>query len=175
LPRIGRVAHKHGLVADPPENHDGIGVRTSRAGAQRLPAPLLEDLGRPPPGPHASEHARGLLLVEHDHLFGEGLAILLEWRTGLGCVLAESLAEARAALEGAPPKPECVVVDLDLPEGQGTEVLKELDGVPALALIGSRNVRRQAEAMGLGAEEVLRTTEAAEGLAAAIERLIGGR
>jgi hypothetical protein len=26
-----------------------------------------------------------LLLVEHEPLFGEGLALLLEWRTGLGC------------------------------------------------------------------------------------------
>ena len=115
-----------------------------------------------------------LLLVEHERLFGEGLALLLEWRTGLSCVLARSLAEARTTLEEAPRKPACVVVDLDLPERQGTEVLEELDGVPVLALIGSRNVPRQAEALELGADEVLVTTEPAEGIAAAVERLVGG-
>jgi FixJ family two-component response regulator len=40
-------------------------------------------------------------------------------------------------LEEAPRKPACVVVDLDLPEGQATEVLEELDGLPVVALIGS--------------------------------------
>ena len=63
-----------------------------------------------------------LLLVEHRRLFGEGVALLFEWRTGLGCVQAGSLAEARAILEeAADHKPACVVVDLDLPEGEGTE------------------------------------------------------
>jgi hypothetical protein len=33
---------------------------------------------------------------------------------------------------------------------------------------------RQAEALELGADEVLVTTEAAEGIAAAVERLVGG-
>jgi DNA-binding response OmpR family regulator len=116
-----------------------------------------------------------LLLVEHERPFGGALALLLEWQTGLSCVLARSLAEARTTLEEAPRKPACVVVDLDLPEGQATEVLEDLDRIPVLALIGSRNVHRQAEALELGADEVLVKTEAAEGIAAAVERLIGPR
>ncbi len=71
-----------------------------------------------------------ILLVEHDRLFREGLALLLEWRTGLGCVLAKSLAEAQDVLEEANQKPACVIVDLDLPDGEGTELLKELNGLP---------------------------------------------
>jgi DNA-binding NarL/FixJ family response regulator len=114
-----------------------------------------------------------LLLVEHNRLFGDGLALLLEWRTGLSSVHAGSLAEAMGILEEADHKPACVVVDLDLPDGQGTEVLKELDGIPVLALIRGRNLERRAEAMGLGADEVLRTAEPAEKIAAAVERLIG--
>jgi DNA-binding NarL/FixJ family response regulator len=93
-----------------------------------------------------------LLVVEHHRLFREGLALLLEWRTGLSSIPAESLAEAKAVLEEAKQKPACIIVDLDLPDGQGTEVLKELDGLPVLALItavfisteprpGSRNDR----------------------------------
>jgi DNA-binding NarL/FixJ family response regulator len=113
-----------------------------------------------------------LLLVEHNRWFGEGLALLLEWRTGLSSVHAGSLAEARAILEDAEHKPACVVVDLDLPEGEGTEVLEELDGLPALALIGRRNVERQAEAMELGAEVVL-PTGSVEKIASAVERLAG--
>ena len=113
-----------------------------------------------------------LLVVEHNRLFGEGLALLLEWRTGLSSIHAGSLAEAKAILEEANQKPACIIVDLDLPEGEGTELLKQLDGIPVLALIESRNPERRAEAIGLGADEVLRTTGPAEKIAAAVERLI---
>ena len=113
-----------------------------------------------------------LLLVEHNRLFGEGLALLLEWRTSLSSVHAGSLGEARAILEDAEHKPACVVVDLDLPEGEGTEVLEELKGLPVVALIGRRNVKRQAEAMELGADEVL-PTGSVEKIASAVERLAG--
>jgi DNA-binding NarL/FixJ family response regulator len=114
-----------------------------------------------------------LLVVEHNRLFREGLALLLEWRTGLSSVYAGSLAEAKAVLEEANRKPACVIVDLDLPEGEGTELLKRLDGMPVLALIKSKNVERRAEAIGLGADEVLRTRGPSEKIAAAVERLIG--
>jgi CheY-like chemotaxis protein len=115
-----------------------------------------------------------LLVVEHNRLLGEGLALLLQWRTGLSSTHAPSLDEAKSVLEEAnQKKPACIIVDLDLPEGEGTEVLKELDGLPVLALIRSRNVERQAEAMRLGAEEVLLTTGSGEKIAAAVERLIG--
>jgi two-component system KDP operon response regulator KdpE len=114
-----------------------------------------------------------LLVVEHNRLFREGLALLLEWRTGLSSIHAGSLAEAKGVLEETDQKPACIIVDLDLPEGEGTEVLKQLDGIPVLALIRSRNVERQAEAIGLGADEVLLTAESGEKIAAAMERLIG--
>ena len=94
--------------------------------------------------------------------------------TGLSSIQAGSLAEAKGFLEEAKQKkPACIVVDLDLPDGQGTEVLKELDGILVLALIKSQNVERRAEAIRLGADEVLRTTAPAEKIAAAVERLIG--
>ena len=113
-----------------------------------------------------------LLLVEHNPLFGEGLATLLEWQTGLSSVHAGSLAEAKGVLEEANQKPACIIVDLDLPDGEGNELLEELDGIPVLALIKGRSLQRRAEAMGLGAEEVLRTGSV-EKIAAAVERLIG--
>lgn len=113
-----------------------------------------------------------LLLVEHNLLFRDGLALLLEWRTGLNSVFARSLAEARDVLEEANQKPACVKVDLDLPDGEGTEVLKELNGLPTLALISSPNRERRREAIGLGARQVLLTTEEPEKIVAAVERLI---
>jgi DNA-binding response OmpR family regulator len=114
-----------------------------------------------------------LLVVEHSRLLGEDLALLLQWRTGLRSTHAHSLAETKAILEEAHWKPACIIVDLDLPDGEGTEVLKEVDGIPVLALIRSKNVERQGEAIGLGAEEVLLTAESGEKIAAAVERLIG--
>jgi DNA-binding NarL/FixJ family response regulator len=114
-----------------------------------------------------------LLLIESRLLIRESLALLLEWQTGLGSERARSLAEARAILEEKLHKPACVVVDLDLPEEEGGEALEELDGVPVLALIGNRNLERQAEAMRLGADEVLSTTGPVERIAAAVERLVG--
>ena len=114
-----------------------------------------------------------LLLVEHNRLFREGLALLLEWRTGLSSIHAGSLAEAKGVLEETDQKPACIIVDLDLPEGEGTEVLKQLDGILVLALIKSQHVERRAEAIGLGADEVLRTTGPSSKMAAAMERLIG--
>jgi DNA-binding NarL/FixJ family response regulator len=115
-----------------------------------------------------------LLVVEHNRLFREGLALLLEWRTGLRSVYAESLAEANGVLEETNhKKPACIIIDLDLPEGEGTELLKQLDGIPVLALIRSQNLERRAEAIELGADEVLRTTGPAEKIAAAVDRLIG--
>jgi DNA-binding NarL/FixJ family response regulator len=117
-----------------------------------------------------------LLLVEHRRLFGEGVALLLEWRTGSGCVQAGSLAEARAIVEEAAVlKPACVVVDLDLPEEEGQEVLEAVDGQPVVALIGGRNLKRQAEAMELGADEVLDTTGPVQKIVSAVERLVGPR
>ena len=112
-----------------------------------------------------------LLLVEHNLLFRDGLALLLEWRTGLSSSLASTLAEARCVLGEENRKPTCAIVDLDLPEGGGNELLEQLDGIPVLALIKDRSLKRQSEAMRLGADEVLRT-RSVEKIAAAVERLI---
>ena len=116
-----------------------------------------------------------LLLVEHNLLFRDGLALLLEWRTGLSSICAGSLAEAKGVLEEATQKPACIIVDLDLPGGGGPELLEELDGMPVLALIEGRSPERQAQAFESGADEVLRTSGSVEEIAAAVERLVGPR
>jgi DNA-binding NarL/FixJ family response regulator len=114
-----------------------------------------------------------LLLVEQNLLFREGLALLLEWETGLSSVCAGSLIEARCVLEDANQQPDCVIVDLDLPDGDGTKLLKLLNGLPALALIKGGSLERQAELIGLGADEVVSIKGPPEEIIAAVERLIG--
>jgi DNA-binding NarL/FixJ family response regulator len=116
-----------------------------------------------------------LLLVEHNLLFREGLALLLKWRTGLSSVYARSLDEAKGILEEANQKPACVIVDLDLPDGDGTELLKELNGLPVVALSRSCSLQRRGEALMAGADEMLRTTGSPEKIIVAVERLLGPR
>src|SRR4028119_737401 len=111
-----------------------------------------------------------LLLIEHNLLFGEGLALLLRWRTGLSSDLAGSFTEARYVLHNVARKPICAIVDFDVPGGEGIEPLKQLKGLPVLALIRSRSMERKAEAIESGAEEVLSTTGPAEDIVAAVER-----
>ena len=115
---------------------------------------------------------RRLLVVEHNPLFRDGLALLLKWHTGLSSVYAGSLLEARRILDEEDQKPACIIVDLDLPDGGGNELLEQLDGIPVLALIKDRSLKRQSEAMELGADEVLLTGSIGK-IAPAVERLIG--
>lgn len=112
------------------------------------------------------------LLVEDHALFREGLALLLEWRTGLGSVQAGSLAEAERILTDTKDKPACAIVDLDLPDGDGIELLEQLRGLPILALTTGRNLERRARALEVGADEVLSTAESAERIADVVGRLL---
>jgi DNA-binding NarL/FixJ family response regulator len=118
-----------------------------------------------------------LLIVEHNRLFRGGLALLLEWRTGLSSVYASSLAEAQDVLDGASEKPVCTIVDLDLPNGDSTELLKQLNGLPVVALIKGQSLARRTKALDEGADEVVEisTTQPGEQIIAAVERLIGPR
>ncbi len=115
-----------------------------------------------------------LLLVEDDALFREGLALLLEWRTGLGSVQAGSLAEAQLILSDTKHKPACAIVDLDLPDGDGVDLLEQLRGLPILALTIGRNLERRARALEVGADEVLSKAESAERIADLVRRLVDG-
>jgi hypothetical protein len=89
-----------------------------------------------------------------------------------GVVYGETLCPTPNAQERPRIHPLFWHINLDLPEGEGTELLKELKGLPVLALIRSRNLQRRGEAIGLGAKQVLSTTGPPEKIAAAVERLI---
>ena len=113
-----------------------------------------------------------LLLVEHNLLFRDGLALLLKWRTGWSSDLARSPTEARYVLDNAARKPICAIVDFDVSGGEGIELLKQLKGLPILALVRSRSLERRAEAIESGAADVLSTTDPTEDIVAAVERLV---
>jgi len=117
---------------------------------------------------------RWLLLVEDHALFREGLALLLKWRTGLDNVQSASIAEARRILGDAKEEPVCAVVDLDLPDGDGIELLERLRGLPVLALVSDLSLERCVRALEAGADEVLHKGESSEKIQSAVEQLVGG-
>src|ERR671920_1098372 len=101
-----------------------------------------------------------LLIVEDHALFREGLALLLKWRTGLDNVQSGSIAETRRVLGDAKEEPVCAVVDLDLPDGDGVELLERLRGLPVVALVSDRSLKRCLRALEAGADGVLDQGEA---------------
>ena len=117
---------------------------------------------------------RWLLLVEDQALFREGLALLLKWHTGLSSVQAGSLAEAQRILSDTKDRPACAIVDLDLPDGNGIDLLEQLRGLPMLALTTGRSLERRARALEVGADEVLSKSESAERIADVVGRLVDG-
>jgi len=117
---------------------------------------------------------RWLLLVEDHALFREGLALLLKWRTGLEDVQSGSIAESQRILGDAKEEPVCAVVDLDLPDGDGIELLERLRGLPVVALVGDRSLERRLRALEAGADEVLHKGESSERIQNAVEQLVGG-
>ena len=134
-----------------------------------------------PTGQETAGPTRTLLVDDHS-VFRAALGIVLERRAGFGeSVHAGSLAEARRALEdrrnGRKSQFDLAVVDLDLPSGDGFELLEELreaaPGVPVIAVTASPDSDLRARALGAGASEVLATTASGEEVVATAKRLGG--
>jgi DNA-binding NarL/FixJ family response regulator len=117
---------------------------------------------------------RWVLIVEDHALFREGLALLLKWRTGLDNVQSGSIAETRRILGDAKEEPVCAVVDLDLPDGDGVELLERLRELPVVALVSDRSLKRCVLALEAGADEVLHKGESSEKIQSAVEQFVGG-
>ena len=115
-----------------------------------------------------------ILIVEDHALFREGLALLLKWRMGLDSVQSGSIAETQRILGDAKEDPVCAVVDLDLPDGDGLELLERLRGLPVVALVSDRSLERSVRALDAGADEVLHKGESSEKIQSAVEQLVGG-
>ncbi len=117
-----------------------------------------------------------VLLADDHHLFRELLATVLQQDTNLKeNVQVESLAEVRQLLRGLDGTIELAIVDVELPNGDGAEVIKELCavGVPVLALALGQSLQGRARAVRAGAAEVLSTRASAEEIIRMAKRLVG--
>jgi DNA-binding NarL/FixJ family response regulator len=118
-----------------------------------------------------------VLLVEDHALFRESLALLLEWRLGLESIEAGSLDEGRRALSAVKGTADFAIIDLDLPDGDGSELIERLHesepDVPILAFTADRSLPRRARAMEAGADEVLAKMAPVEQIIGAAQQLVG--
>ena len=71
-------------------------------------------------------------------------------------------------------EPVCAVVDLDLPDGDGVELLERLRGLPVVALVSDRSLERCVLALEAGADEVLHKGESSEKIQSTVEQFVGG-
>ena len=116
-----------------------------------------------------------VLLADDHHLFRELLATVLQRDTSLNeNVQAESLAEVRQLVRGLDGNIDLAIVDVDLPDGDGAEVIEELCavGVPVLALTLGQTLQGHALAVRAGAAEVLSTTASGEEIIRTAKRLV---
>jgi DNA-binding NarL/FixJ family response regulator len=119
-----------------------------------------------------------VLLVDQHNLFRQVLAVVLEWNTDLKeNVQAGSLAEARRLLGNSNHNPDLAIVDLDLANEGGFELIRELrmtdPDVPVLAITLERDVDRRERALQAGAGEVLTMAAPPKELVTVAKRLIG--
>jgi len=97
-----------------------------------------------------------ILIVEDDPLLRRGMCALLRPH-GHALVAAGTVAEARAHLAAGPPSH--AIVDLNLPDGTGADVVREIRGrgLPARVMIltGSPDADLVAAARALGVDAVV--------------------
>ncbi len=97
-----------------------------------------------------------MLLVEDTRDVAEAIAIQLN-RSGMACDMATDLDEARGfvAVQGY----DVIVLDINLPDGLGTELLQELRGrglrTPVIMLTALFSVDDRVSALNLGADDYL--------------------
>jgi DNA-binding NarL/FixJ family response regulator len=116
-----------------------------------------------------------VLLVEDHATFREPLAFMLNRESEFEVVAqVGSLAEARRALEGV----DLAVVDLDLPDGNGTELIGELRAANphgmVLVLTASAEREAYARAVEAGAAGVLHKSSSIRDVIEAARRLVAG-
>jgi DNA-binding NarL/FixJ family response regulator len=117
-----------------------------------------------------------VLLADDRYLFCELLATVLQQNTHLKeNVQAESLAEARQLLRDLGGNIDLAIVDADLHNGEGAQMIKELRevDVPVLALTPGKGLQGRARAVRAGAAEVLSTAASGEEIVRAAKRLVG--
>jgi DNA-binding NarL/FixJ family response regulator len=124
------------------------------------------------------EEIRVMVLDDHD-TFRDPLAFMLEREPDLTVVASPgSLSEARAALEKAGLAVDVALVDLNLPDGSGADLIKELrDSRPrsvALVLSATADRKHLATAIEAGAAGVMHKSAPVGDLVEAVRRVAAG-
>jgi DNA-binding NarL/FixJ family response regulator len=118
-----------------------------------------------------------VLLIEDHALFRQVLALLLSWELGLESIDAGSLAEGHRVLGAAKGMADLAIIELDLPVGDGSELIERLHqtepDVPIVAITADRSLARHARALEVGADEVLAKREHVEQIIGAAGQLVG--
>jgi DNA-binding NarL/FixJ family response regulator len=118
-----------------------------------------------------------VLLIDDHALFRQGLALLLKSRLGLESIDAGSLAEGHRVLGAAKGMADLAIIELDLQDGDGSELIERLHqtepDVPIVAFTADRSLARHARALEVGADEVLAKSAHLEQIIGAAEQLVG--
>lgn len=120
-----------------------------------------------------------MMIVDDHDTFREPLAFMLEREPDLTVVARpRSLSEAREVLESAELEVEVAIVDLNLPDGSGTDLIKDLRAsrprTNALVLSAISEQRYLAEAIEAGAAGVMHKSTHMSDLVEAVRRLAAG-
>ncbi len=123
-------------------------------------------------------HMKRVLVVEEDNFFRQSLALVLKWYTVLKeSVEANSLAQALRIVGSSNHKPDLAIVDLDLANGDGFELIEELSmsapDVPVLAITLRRDAERRERALRAGAGEVLTMAASPKEIVDVAKQLVG--
>jgi two-component system, NarL family, response regulator DevR len=120
-----------------------------------------------------------ILLVEDHTSFRQTLALVLDGEPGFEVVAqAGTVAEARELLDSLGCEIDASVFDLSLPDGEGTELIRELREANldfrALVLTASFERTDFARAIEAGAAGAVHKTAAVEEIVGAVRRLMAG-
>jgi DNA-binding NarL/FixJ family response regulator len=119
------------------------------------------------------------LLVDDHPSFRDPLAFMFEREPDLK-VLAQagSLSEARTALQNVGPSVDLVLIDLDLPDGSGTQLIGEIQKMNpdalVLVLTAFKDEKWLARAIDAGASGVLHKSARVGEVISAVRRLFAG-
>jgi DNA-binding NarL/FixJ family response regulator len=120
-----------------------------------------------------------ILLVDDHTSFRQTLAFVFDQQPDIEVVAqAGSLAEVRRALEGLENEPDLGIIDLSLPDGEGTELIKDLRGAnedfAALLLTASLDRTDHARAVEAGAAGVVHKSADVDEILDATRRISEG-
>lgn len=115
-----------------------------------------------------------VLIVDDHRIIREGLRDLISSRRGMA-VVGDAGSRAEALRLAAAERPDIVVLDIDLGQESGLDLIEELreaaDGAGVVILTGVRDAEKRDRAMELGAQGVVLKEEGAAELLSAIEKV----